>query len=163
MIDFGLADQLAVLERLGLRGSGPGLRRAGAWLLGGLLLVGAGAWAWRRFGRGGRGRARPETVLLERVLGALAGRGLACAPSESPQRLLARLREGDGPRLDPAVLAQLAELVATYEALRFGPSPPADALPRLRDQARALLRALRRGPRPPAQPRSSSEPTTRPS
>lgn len=33
--------------------------------------------------------------------------------------------------------------VATYEALRFGPAPPADALPRLREQARAVLRALR--------------------
>ncbi len=47
------------------------------------------------------------------------------------------------PRLAPPVVDALARFVDTYEALRFGPAPPADALPRLRAEARAVLRALR--------------------
>lgn len=147
VIDYDLGKQLAVLEGLGLRGSGPNLQRSGPWLLGGLLLAVVGLLAWRRFGRAGRARVRPETALLQRVLEALARRGLACAPDESPQRLLVRLRAGDrepaSPRLEPAVIDALASFVDGYEALRFGPAPAPDALPRLRSQARVVLRALR--------------------
>jgi transglutaminase-like putative cysteine protease len=161
VIDYDLGKQLAVLEGIGLRGSGPDVRRTGPWLLGGLLFGATGLLAWRRWGRGGRVRARPETRLLLRVLAALARRGIACEPAESPQRLVARLRAGarEGTTaaspairagdirslavLAPSVLDPLERFVAAYEAVRFGPAPPPDALPRLRAQARAVLRALR--------------------
>jgi hypothetical protein len=144
VIDYDLGKQLAVLEGLGLRGSGQSLRRAGPWLLGGIALAGFLLLAWRRLGRAGRGSRRPETTLLLRVLAALSRRGIACAPTESPQRLVARLRSGGEAGLSPPVTDALARFVAGYEALRFGPAPEPDALPRLRTQARALLRALRR-------------------
>lgn len=146
VIDYDLAKQLAVLEGLGLRGSGPDLQRAGPWVLGVLLLGVAGGMAARRWARAGPGRERPETVLLRRVLEALARRGLPSTPFESPQRIVARLREASGhpaARLDDATVEALARFVSDYEALRFGPAPPPDALPQLRTQARALRRSLR--------------------
>lgn len=165
VIDYDLGKQLAVLEGIGLRGRGPDVGRSGPWLLGGLLLAVAGLVAWRRWGRGGRVRVRPETTLLLRVLAGLARRGIEHGPAESPQQLVARLRRGASerapagattpssavlagtdrspPLLAPAVLDPLERFVATYEALRFGPAPPPDALPRLRAQAREVLRALR--------------------
>jgi hypothetical protein len=138
VIDYDLGKQLAVLEGLGLRGSGPELQGAAPWVLGALVLGFAGVLAWRRWGRGGRARERPETVLLRRVLDALARRGYGSTPVESPQRIAARLRRDGAPGAEA-----LERFVAGYEALRFGPAPPADALPRLREQARAVLRALR--------------------
>lgn len=142
VIDYDLEAQLAMLEGLGLRGRGPDLQRAGPWLLGGLLLVGLGVLAWRRWGRAARSRVRPETAQLLRVLEGLARAGQPCAPDESPQRLVRRLREAPS-TLGVPVIDALEPFVATYEALRFGPTPPADALPRLRAQARDVLRALR--------------------
>lgn len=142
VIDYDLEAQLAMLEGLGLRGRGPDLQRAGPWLLGGLLLVGLGALAWRRWGRAARSRVRPETAQLLRVLEGLARAGQPCGPDESPQRLVRRLREAPS-TLGVPVIDALERFVATYEALRFGPTPPADALPRLRAQARDVLRALR--------------------
>lgn len=147
VIDYDLTEQLAMLEGLGLRGSGPDLQRAGPWLLGGLLLGVAGVLAWRRWSQGGRAGGRPETALLRRVLDGLARRGIACGVDESPQRLVQRLRTARGKRASPelgaAAIEALDQFVATYEALRFGPAPPTAALPRLRAQARAVLRALR--------------------
>jgi len=149
VIDYDLGKQLAVLEGLGLRGSGPNLQRSGPWLLGGLLLGVVGVLAWRRWSRADRTYVRPETVMLSRVLDALARRGVACGPDESPQRLVARLRrhehesEPPRPELGLPVVEALERFVTAYEAQRFGPAPQAHALPGLRAQARALLRALR--------------------
>lgn len=144
VIDYDLGKQLAGLESLGLRGRGPDLRRAGPWVLGGVLLGVALGLAWRRVARARRGGERPETQLLRRVLAALARRGLVSTPFESPQRIVARLREADDPGLDATVVEALARFMRDYEALRFGPAPTAATLARLRVEARAVLTALRR-------------------
>ncbi|MCA9649972.1 MAG: DUF3488 domain-containing protein [Myxococcales bacterium] len=138
VIDYDLGKQLAALERLGLRGSDRAPSGIGRTVVLGLVMLGAGAWWWRRQGRGGRGEERPETRLLRRVLRRLAARGFAVTPDEGPLAIARRLRE----RGHPAA-AELKRFLRRYEALRFGATAEPGELGRLRRDAQAALRALR--------------------
>ncbi|MCH9686998.1 MAG: DUF3488 and transglutaminase-like domain-containing protein [Deltaproteobacteria bacterium] len=137
VIDYDLSKQLAILEQLGLRDRGHQPRGAGRWILVGVIAIGAGLWLGRRWRRRRRDQARPETVLLQRVLQRLAAKGHATAPDDTPHAIASRVRASGA-----VVADDLDRFLRGYEALRFGPAQDEAALTRLRSQADAVLQQL---------------------
>lgn len=137
VIDYGLGDQLAMLERIGVERRGLGVkidwRRFVPWVAGALGLIVLVA-AVARLLRRRRTPTRPEVGIYRSVLALMQRRGRARLEHESPSAWAARLaREG------AAEADTLSVFARTYEALRFGEQEPnASELARLRELAQQL-------------------------
>jgi transglutaminase-like putative cysteine protease len=147
VIDYGLSDQLAMLERIGVERRGLGVkidwRRFVPWLLGALGLV-AIAVVFARLLRRRHAPRRPEVAIYQGVLALMQRRGRGRLEHESSSAWAARLAREGAP--EAAVLGVFARL---YEGLRFGEElPSVGELAQLRElsgQLRELSGQLRAG------------------
>lgn len=119
----------------------PGRWTAGAFLVGGLLIVLINAAPIWRAIRAHRFRAHPERAPREaaalwyaKMLRVLARRGWRKTPSQTPQDFAAAIQ-------DPGLQKAVSAFTRTYEAARFGQSiPDAKALPGLLEEVTTTKR-----------------------
>ncbi|HVI01486.1 MAG TPA: transglutaminase domain-containing protein, partial [Enhygromyxa sp.] len=139
VIDYGLSDQLAMLERIGVERRGLGVkidwRRFVPWLIGavGLAVL---VTVILRIVRRRRAPRQPEIEIYLSVLALLQRRGRGRREHESPSAWATRLAHEGAP--EAATLGLFARL---YESLRFGERGPSAAeLGQLRELAGQLRR-----------------------
>jgi protein-glutamine gamma-glutamyltransferase len=130
VVRFGARDQLRLLERLGLEE--PDWRALAVGLAGGLaafFVALSAILAWRYRPPARDWPARLHAIVTTR----LRRRGVVPAPAEGPVAFLERAA-----RDCPDLADELAEIRRLYVAERYGPSPRAERLQRLKHRVNAL-------------------------